>query len=182
MKKAILIFLLAINITPAYADEMGGWVKVDAKGTIISGTMVCTPVVCGDSNSLFSQLTLLAGKRYVQITKADPVTGNVAGPNVIDHGPNTKITGVVNLDTGVATINTVSVLPMNNHTIIMQKEDVYSVAETQPLNDIVDASVIVQPKIAVEKTMTAEEIIATWEIDFDKWFTEWVIYMQEFWA
>jgi hypothetical protein len=81
MKKAILIFLLLGNITPAYADE-GGWVKVSTDGKVISGTSVCTPDVCGDGNSEFAKLTLLPGERYVQITKADS-TGNVVGPNVL---------------------------------------------------------------------------------------------------
>lgn len=88
MKKAILIFLLLGNITPAHADE-GGWVKVNAQGQVISGTSVCTPDVCGNVNSEYSKLTLAAGERYVQINKAD-TTGNVVGPNVIGHE---KMTG-----------------------------------------------------------------------------------------
>jgi len=114
MKKALIIFLLLLNITPAYADQ-GGWVKVDASGTIISGTIVCTPDVCGDVNSPYAKATLLPGERYVQITKADPVTNNVAGPNVVAPTPaNTTVVGKVNPVTNVKCRETFTTMGKTN--------------------------------------------------------------------
>jgi hypothetical protein len=94
VKKLIIILLAFANITPAVADQ-GGWVKVNANNQVVSGTIVCTPDVCGDANSPYSKGTLSAGERYVQVTKAD-TTGNVAGPNVVaPTAPNEVVIGTI---------------------------------------------------------------------------------------
>jgi hypothetical protein len=62
MKKAILIFLLAINITPAHADDFQ---LVNEDGSI-ENTLVCSMEICGNPNSLFSVLTLKPGQKYVR--------------------------------------------------------------------------------------------------------------------
>ena len=62
MKKAIFILLLALNITPAYADEYS-LIGVDGK---VVNTIACTVEVCGNPNSLYSVLTLKLGERYVR--------------------------------------------------------------------------------------------------------------------
>lgn len=92
MKKILIALLMTVTVTNnAYADEQGGWVKVDANNNVISGTIVCTADVCGDPNSPYSKGTLNPGERYVKITKADS-TGNVAGPNVtVAPAPNQKV-------------------------------------------------------------------------------------------
>ena len=72
------------------SDPCGGWVKINADGLVISGAMVCTSSVCGDSNSVFSRMTLNAGEQYVQQTQADPVTGNVVG--IGNNNPGTTVT------------------------------------------------------------------------------------------
>ena len=140
MKKAILIFLLAINITPAYADQ-GGWVMVDASGNVISGTIVCTPDVCGDVNSPYAKATLLPGQRYVQITKADQ-TGNVAGPNVVAQtAPNQTVTAKVDPVTNVATVTTKTVEPLAPGVKVTKETNTtYSVEE--PTTTSVKAPVI----------------------------------------
>ena len=70
-------------------DPCGGWVKINADGLVISGASVCTPSVCGDSNSVFSRLTLKDGEQWVQQTVADPVTGNVTG--IGNNNPGTTV-------------------------------------------------------------------------------------------
>jgi hypothetical protein len=62
MKKAILIFLLLGNITPAYADSYD---LVNADGSI-ENRIECTVEVCGNPNSLYSILTLKPGQKYVR--------------------------------------------------------------------------------------------------------------------
>ena len=151
MKKALIIFLLLLNITPAYADQ-GGWVKVDASGTIISGTIVCTPDVCGDVNSPYAKATLLPGERYVQITKADPVTNNVAGPNVVAPRPaNETVVATVNPVTNVATITTTTVEPFAPKTKVKRETTTtYSV-------EAPTTTTVIPPVVIVENKETAKE-------------------------
>jgi hypothetical protein len=136
MKKAILIFLLLGNITPAYADQ-GGWVMVDASGKVISGTIVCTPDVCGDPNSPYAKATLQPGQRYVQITKAD-ATGNVAGPNVVAQtAPNQTVSAKVDPVTNVATVTTTTVEPLAPRvTVIKEAETIYAVEQPVPITTV----------------------------------------------
>lgn len=136
MKKAILIFLLLGNITPAHADQ-GGWVMVDASGKVISGTIVCTPDVCGDVNSPYAKATLQPGQRYVQITKADQ-TGNVAGPNVVAQtAPNQTVSAKVDPVTNVATVTTKSVEPLAPRvTVIKETETTYAVEQPAPVTTV----------------------------------------------
>ena len=70
------------------SDPCGGWVKIDASGLVISGTIVCTPSVCG-AGGLISGF-LKDGESYVQQTVANPVTGNVVG--IGNNNPNTTVT------------------------------------------------------------------------------------------
>jgi hypothetical protein len=136
MKKAILIFLLLGNITPAHADQ-GGWVMVDANNKVISGTIVCTPDVCGDPNSPYAKATLQPGQRYVQITKADQ-TGNVAGPNVVAQtAPNQTVSAKVDPATNVATVTTTTVDPLAPRvTVIKETETTYAVEQPAPVTTV----------------------------------------------
>jgi hypothetical protein len=165
MKKAILIFLLLGNITPAYAEEVGGWVKVNASGAIISGTSVCTPDVCGDVNSSFSQLTLLPGERWVQITKAD-TTGNVAGPNVVaPTAPNQTISAKVDPVTNVATITTKTVEPLAPRvTVVKETETTYAVQQPLPV------ITIKTPVIEIKEPETIKE---------DPAFIDWLAFIND---
>jgi hypothetical protein len=136
MKKAILIFFLLANITPAYADQ-GGWVMVDASGKVISGTIVCTPDVCGDPNSPYAKATLQPGQRYVQITKKDE-TGNVTGPNVVaEPSPNQTVSAKVDPVTNVATVTTTIVEPLAPRvTVIKETETTYAVEQPVPVTTV----------------------------------------------
>lgn len=134
MKKAILIFALLINITPAHADQ-GGWVMVDASGKVISGTIVCTPDVCGDPNSPYAKATLQPGQRYVQITKKD-VTGNVAGPNVVAQtAPNQTVSAKVDPVTNVATVTTKTVEQLAPGVqVTKETQTTYAVEQDAPIS------------------------------------------------
>jgi hypothetical protein len=166
MKKAILIFLLAINITPAHANEVGGWVKVNASGAIISGTSVCTPDVCGDVNSSFSKLTLLPGERWVQITKAD-TTGNVAGPNVVAQtAPNQTVSAKVDPVTNVATVTTKTVEPLAPRvTVVKETETTYAVEQPVPV------TTVKAPVIEIKEPETIKE---------DPAFVDWLALIHDF--
>lgn len=159
MKKAILIFLLLGNITPAYADQ-GGWVMVDASGKVISGTIVCTPDVCGDVNSPYAKATLQPGQRYVQITKADQ-TGNVAGPNVVAQtAPNQTVSAKVDPVTNVATVTTKSVEPLAPRvTVVKETETTYAVEQPAPV------TTVKAPVLEIEEPETVVE---------DPAFLEWL--------
>lgn len=160
MKKAILIFLLAINITPAHADQ-GGWVMVDASGNVISGTIVCTPDVCGDLNSPYAKATLQPGQRYVQITKADS-TGNVAGPNVVAQtAPNQTVSAKVDPVTNVATVTTKTVEPLApGANTVRETETTYSVEQPAPVTTV---------KAPVVQIVAEPEVI-----EEDPAFVEWL--------
>jgi len=160
MKKAILIFLLLGNITPAYADQ-GGWVMVDASGKVISGTIVCTPDVCGDANSPYAKATLLPGQRYVQILKAD-ISGNVAGPNVVvETTPNYSISAKVDPVTDIATVTTKTVEPLAPRvTVTKETETIYAVQQPLPVIKIK------APVIEIEEPETIKEDPA-----FIDWFS-----------
>jgi hypothetical protein len=159
MKKAILIFLLLGNITPAYADQ-GGWVMVDANNKVISGTIVCTPDVCGDPNSPYAKATLQPGQRYVQITKADQ-TGNVAGPNVVAQtAPNQTVSAKVNPLTNVATVTTTTVDPLAPRvTVVKETETTYAVEQPAPV------TTVKTPVIEIKEPETIKE---------DPEFIEWL--------
>jgi hypothetical protein len=64
LRLAVVIgfFFTLIVVSNAKADV---YVKVDASGNAISGAIACGADVCGDANSVYSQLTLGAGERYV---------------------------------------------------------------------------------------------------------------------
>jgi hypothetical protein len=154
MKKAILIFFLLGNITPAYADQ-GGWVMVDAVGNVISGTIVCTPDVCGDPNSPYSKGTLQPGQRYVQITKADK-TGNVSGPNVVGETTTNKIVSAkVDPITNVATVTTKTIEPLApGVTIKKETETTYAVEQPETI------TTVKAPVIEIENPETIKKDVA----------------------
>jgi hypothetical protein len=54
--------LLALGVIPSASADV--YVKVDASGNAISGAIMCDAVTCGEG-SLYSQLTLQPGERYV---------------------------------------------------------------------------------------------------------------------
>lgn len=97
-KILIISFLISFtNIQVSKAEEVGifmgeqvgEWALVDENNNVL-GVHVCTPSVCGDPNSTYSQLFLKPGQKYVLQTAADPVTGNVAGWGTSTYDPSTN--------------------------------------------------------------------------------------------
>ena len=80
MKKAFILGVtLVLGVTPSYADV---YVKVDAEGNAIGGAIVCDSATCGEG-SLYSQLTLKEGERYVLQGLGQSGIGN--------NNPDTKV-------------------------------------------------------------------------------------------
>jgi hypothetical protein len=127
MKKVIIILIALTNITPAVADQ-GGWVKVNADNQVVSGTIVCTSDVCGDTNSPYSKGTLSEGERYVQISKAE-ISGNVVGPNVVaPTAPNEVVVGTIDPVSEVMTVTRTVEEPFGpGITVINKSETKFSV-------------------------------------------------------
>jgi hypothetical protein len=144
VKKLIIILLAFANITPAFADQ-GGWVKVNADNQVVSGTIVCTPDVCGDANSPYSKGTLSEGERYVQITKAD-TTGNVAGPNVVaPTAPNEVVVGRIDPVTEVMTVTRTTEEPFApGVTVVRESDTKFSVKEPQIITNYKELVVKIQ--------------------------------------
>jgi hypothetical protein len=183
MKKAILIFLLLGNITPAYAEDVAGWVKVDSSGNQIGQVIVCTPSVCGDSNSAYSKMTLQPGEQYVIQSKADS-QGNVAG---INPTPETQLK--VDLTTNQFTIvrtqeitpvvkkETVAVAPVEQTqptqptepTVTYEPVTTMKVKTTtvETFNPITE-----QPITVIEKKVVIEPVI---DEPVDNWWDQWFI-------
>ena len=180
MKKAILIFLLLANITPAYAEDVAGYVKIDAQGNQIGQVIVCTPSVCGDSNSVFSKMTLQPGESYAIQSKAD-TNGNVAG---INPTPETQ------LKVDVAT-NQFTVVRTAEITPVVKKVEVAPVASTttEPVEPKVTYTPVTtlkvktttvetfnpiteQPVTVVEKKVVIEPVINE---PVDTWWDLWFI-------
>lgn len=129
--------LFITTLTPANAND--AYIKVDANGNAIGGAIVCSADVCGDSNSVYSKLTLQPGERYVLQFKGDPVTGNVAGIPATD--PDVKLK--VNTETNEWSKTTTQVLPeptpvtINGNTVTVSEVKVVerwnpTITEPQP--------------------------------------------------
>jgi hypothetical protein len=87
-----VIAALAWTIAPANADV---YVKVDANGNAIGGAIMCDAETCG-AGSLYSQLTLNQGERYVLQGYGDAGIGN--------NTPNTQVK--VDIETQIWTVTT----------------------------------------------------------------------------
>ena len=168
MKKAFLVFLLLFNITPAYADK-GGWVIVDASNNVVSGTIVCTPDVCGDVNSPYSKATLQPGQRYVQITKADS-TGNVVGPNVLaETAPNQTISAKVDPVTNVATVTTKTIERLSNGpNTVRETQTTYTAEEPAPVTTSKTPVVVIpEPEVIKEEPAFLEWLHLIYQMFLD---------------
>jgi hypothetical protein len=158
VKKLIIILLAFANITPAVADQ-GGWVKVNADNQVVSGTIVCTPDVCGDANSPYSKGTLSAGERYVQVTKAD-TTGNVAGPNVVaPTAPNEVVVGTIDPATQAMTVTRTVEEPFApGVTVVRESNTRFSVYEPAIITTYKDLVL----KIESSETLSKNERFIEW--------------------
>jgi hypothetical protein len=100
MKKIIITVVLALSITPAYADV---YVKVDAQGNAISGAIVCDASTCG-AGSEYSRLTLQEGEQYVLQGTGSTGIGN--------NNPEKKV--VVDIPTQVWTVTNTTTEQVEN--------------------------------------------------------------------
>lgn len=182
MKKIILGIVLSLISTNVWANEttaQGAWVKVDANGNAVSGAIVCSPDVCGDSNSPYAKATLGAGEQYVLQAKADPVTNNVAG--IGNNNPNTQVQ--VNIPTQEWTITrTYTVTPevpviINNQEVIsytVQTKEKFTadtapwVAPKEPVINVISDTATVTMDTATAVIDTATVSIAAKAIKVKK--------------
>jgi hypothetical protein len=199
--KKLAIALILLTATPATANDQGAWVKVDANGNAIGGAIVCTPDVCGDSNSPYAKATLQPGEKYVLQTKAD-TNGNVAG---IGAQQNAEVK--VNLQTNEWTIKQTEVVEVprvsvtNTEPTIVTTGSSVGITESPTVVAQVETSTVTNKvKIFAEKTtvatinqdattsvkeqnanldVTVLETPPKSEIELTEWYEEWLLEWQE---
>ena len=190
---AVTLIALAISISTAHAEEVGGWVIVDADGKQVSGVMVCTASVCGDPNSAVSKDLVKPGQRFVQQTLASP-TGNVAG---IPASENTKITVS---PTNVFTVQTVTTQqPVLVEATVTPRESVtikpiQTVTPEQTIEPTPISAVLPTAKTEIVTTTVTQFTLAdtdngtikgTTQADnaysFTEWFNDWSFWLDADW-
>jgi hypothetical protein len=152
MKKAILIFLLLGNITPAYADS---YLLVNADGSI-ANKIVCTVEVCGNTNSLYSMMTLKPGQKYVREGENTTVAKETQ-PYEIVTKINTDNTYQINYVEPVQVTEDTRVLKTTERTF-----DPVTAISTQPTNAPVVAATIEIDKKVEAKTPEALDELELW--------------------
>jgi hypothetical protein len=140
IKIALLVSAVVFAGTPALADV---YVKVDANGNAIGGAIVCDSGTCG-AGSLYSQLTLGVGERYVLQGTGTTGIGN--------NNPNTQVK--VDLQTNDWTITKTN-----------ETQQVISVQQLNPSGVIVNP--VIQPVIPTIETttITTDSVTSTAQID-----------------
>lgn len=186
-KLIITALFVLVPLTPASAND--AWIKVDANGNAIGGAVVCSQDVCGDSNSVYSQLTLQPGERYVLQFKGDPVSGNVAG--ISADQPNIKMQ--VNLETNEWTKTTQQTVIGARPEITNEKVTVSAGTErVETWNPTIlgrelpqPAITINEPQTTISKTITEDVVINNETTEFFAWyFWDWSdfdAWLQWFW-
>jgi len=157
MKKIIITVVLALSMTPAYADV---YVKVDAQGNAIGGAIVCDAVTCG-AGSEYSRLTLNEGEQYVLQGTGSTGIGN--------NNPDKKV--VVDIPTQVWTVT-------NTTTETIESKF------TPQENLLTPAPVQLETRTVVTDTITARIETATVlnDIDFTSpdWLNEFMSWFNNF--
>ena len=152
--------------TPAYAEERGAWVQVDANGNAISQAIVCTPSVCGGTNFM--------GGGWVLQNPATP-DGNISGVGA-GQGPTSV---KVDLETKVWTITNESKVidPISKEVIGVQKtEQTYDRTLQNPIEVKVIDSPVIKTTTTVNNSTTINyyaKIMAEyqrWLDELNKWF------------
>jgi len=169
--KKILVGILIFTATPAYANE-GAWVKVDANGNAIGGAIVCDAGTCG-AGSLYSQLTLQPGERYVQQTVAD-ASGNVVG--IGNQNPDINVK--VDLTTNEWTTTTKEIIeaPIAGKTqSTVDKTNIFRInndASTTLINTIgiVDTKITQTPPLNSEIPEELQQWYLEWELEWAELF------------
>jgi hypothetical protein len=154
MKKIILVLVILLGVTPAYADV---YVKVDANGNAIGGAIMCDAGTCG-AGSEYSRLTLQAGERYVLQGTGQAGIGN--------NNPNTQVQ--VDLQTNEWTITRqVEVKPtepivINNQPVISYTTQIVEkfTPTTNPSNpQPIPTTPIIVPPVVDSSTATINDSI-----------------------
>lgn len=178
MKKIVVLIFCLFFTTPAYANDEGAWVKVDANGKAIGQAIVCTPAVCGDSESLYSKLTLQPGERYVLQSKADS-NGNVTG---VGAGQRANAEVQVNLQTNewtVITKNEIEIKEQENVEITEKPKKIKVTAETvlvekinidNSLTTVINTVDVKSEILEMPPVTNNQETVNDWYADF---LTEW---------
>jgi hypothetical protein len=145
MKKAFILGVtLILGVTPSYADV---YVKVDAQGNAIGGAIVCDSATCG-AGSVYSQLTLQEGERYVLQGLGTTGIGN--------NNPNTELK--VNIETNDWTVTRTQtvLLPepisVNNQEIISYQTQ--TIEQFNPKGEVVNP-IVRSPILVISDTATA---------------------------
>lgn len=182
VKLLIAAFMIA-GIAPAQANDQGAWVKVDANGNAVGQVIVCTPDVCGDSNSPYAKATLGAGERYILQTKADPVTNNVAG--IGNNNPGVAVK--VDIPTNTWTVASTQVLESPAHPVTNETIKVVT-KTTQTFNPFTQPTPVVEKVTVIERKIepVAPEIdwLAYWENWLLEWdfFNDWYVSLFDWWT
>jgi predicted secreted Zn-dependent protease len=153
MKKAILIFLLLGNITPAHADVYD---LVNQDGSI-ENRIECTVEVCGNLNSLYSLLTLKPGQKYVR-NDPKPVIAKETQPyEVVSKINEDKTFEIKHVEPIMVTVDT-RVLKETQRTF-----DSETRIMTQPENaPVVKATIEIDKKIETKTPQVVDELEQWW--------------------
>jgi hypothetical protein len=163
MKKTIMTVVLALSMTPAYADV---YVKVDAQGNAVGGAIVCDAVTCG-SDSDYARATLAEGERYVLQGLGTTGIGN--------NNPDKKV--VVDIPTQVWTVTNTTTETIENK--FTPQENLLTPAPVQ----LETTTVVIDTATAKIETATVLS-----DIDFSApdWFAEFIAWfnniMNQFYA
>ena len=178
MKKIIITVVLALSITPAYADV---YVKVDEQGNAIGGAIICEASVCGNPASSYAAATLGAGERYVLQGTGDSGIGASSNPNVkaqVDED-----------NTWTITTTTVVELPVpvtvdNTQIVSVNTQRVQQFNPLKPEMNIEPAPVLIDTSTVVTDTETAKIETATVSSNINfttpDWFSEFMTWFNNF--
>jgi hypothetical protein len=153
MKKAILIFLLLGNITPAYADDF----KLVNEDGSVENRIVCSVEICGNPNSLFSVMTLKPGQKYVR-DDVNPVIQKETQPYQIVSKVNDDNTYTISSVEPIQVAENVRVLKTTESTF-----DPVTTIFNQPENaPVVKTSVEIEKKVEGGAAETISELEKWW--------------------
>ena len=167
LNKSIVIVALLILPTPALANEIAG-TRVIGQGA-----------VCSESQGKAVEYNIATKTESSYCIERPPAPISIPVPVVTPTPtptptPKPTVSETSTVTTGPVTFS-IEPLPVPKPT-----------APQPPKLDVVtpkiDIIADVTNRTVVEKKRTIEEIIDLWLIDIDKWFKEWIAYMNDFWS
>lgn len=165
MKKIIVSILLFINfVSPASAEEVGGWAVVNPETNQVHGVIVCTESVCGSEGSWGG---VLPGE-YMGCTDCNLVLqtdasedGNVAGYSGenVTYNPETEDFSVKNnYQTDEGSVEQEIIVKPKSKTSSIQPKVENEVVE-EPTNDVVEQNKTIDTNIVKKTTkLKSEEV------------------------